>query len=161
TLTLGTVVLEQHVDVYGRDCTDVLRWACVNSALESGLRSPMDAAILAHDHPSVAAYRKRGELPFDFERRRVRGLAGGPDGVTVVAKGAPESLLPLCTQVELDGTVGPLTPEPRTAAEATFQRLSAEGYRVLGIAYRRAPDAQANLAAADEHSLVLSGFAAF
>ena len=32
-------LLEQHVDVDGRDSAEVLKWACVNSALESGIRS--------------------------------------------------------------------------------------------------------------------------
>ena len=44
-----------------RGCAEseaVLRWACVNSALETGMRSPLDAAILAHEHPSIAGYTK-------------------------------------------------------------------------------------------------------
>ncbi|HEY7064760.1 MAG TPA: HAD-IC family P-type ATPase [Chloroflexota bacterium] len=59
TITVGTVVLEQHVDYRGRESEAVLRWACVNSALESGLRSPMDAAILAHEHPSISTASRR------------------------------------------------------------------------------------------------------
>src|SRR4051794_14891284 len=61
TLTRGVVTLGQHVDASGIESEDVLRWACVNSALESGIRSPLDVAILAHDHPAVADYAKRME----------------------------------------------------------------------------------------------------
>ncbi len=169
TLTQGTVVLEQHVDYRGRESEAVLRWACVNSALESGLRSPMDTAILAHEHPSVAAFRKRAELPFDFERRRVSVLAeyapgtaaAARDGLMLIAKGAPESVLPLCVQVEEAGSVAPLTAEGRAAARQTFDRLSADGYRVLAIARKPLPAAQQTLSAADERDLILCGFAAF
>ena len=77
----------------GAQSEDVLRWACINSALESGVRSPLDAGLLAHEHPAIAAYAKRAELPFDFERRRVSVLAGGPEGVQILTKGAPESML--------------------------------------------------------------------
>ena len=88
----------QHVDADGPESEEVLRWACVNSALESGIRSPLDAAILAHDHPAIVDYTKRAELPFDFERRRVSVLVDGPDGVQIIVKGAPEAMLQLCTQ---------------------------------------------------------------
>src|SRR5581483_6489715 len=61
TLTRGAVALQAHVDVHGADPEETLRWACVNSALESGVRSPLDAAILAHDHPAIATFSKRAE----------------------------------------------------------------------------------------------------
>ena len=66
TLTLGALTMQSAVDGLGTASEDVLRWACVNSALESGVRSPLDAAILAHEHPAIEAYAKRAELPFDF-----------------------------------------------------------------------------------------------
>ncbi|HLH21737.1 MAG TPA: magnesium-translocating P-type ATPase [Chloroflexota bacterium] len=169
TLTLGTVVLEQHVDYQGRESEAVLRWACVNSALESGLRSPMDAAILAHDHPSVTAYTKRGELPFDFERRRVSvlaedrgaGIAIATGALVVVTKGAPEGIIPLCSRVEGANSVEPFTAERRTAAQQTYDQLSRDGYRVLAIAYKPAPADQTALTPEDERDLILAGFAAF
>ena len=58
TLTLGALTLQSAVDGLGQPSEDVLRWACVNSALESGVRSPLDAAILAHEHPAIAAVRE-------------------------------------------------------------------------------------------------------
>ena len=79
TLTVGAVRLRQHVDLNGLDSAATLECACVNSALEEGIRSQLDVAILAHDHPAVPDYHKLAELPFDFERRRVSVLASGPD----------------------------------------------------------------------------------
>src|SRR5262249_19152027 len=61
TLTRGAVELEHHVDPWGNESELPLRWACVNSALEAGLRSPLDAAILAHEHPAIEAFRKVAE----------------------------------------------------------------------------------------------------
>src|SRR5947209_18544738 len=40
TLTLGAVKLQAHVGVAGDESEAVLKWACINSALESGVRSP-------------------------------------------------------------------------------------------------------------------------
>jgi Mg2+-importing ATPase len=161
TLTLGSAVVQTHVDAWGTESEAVLRWACVNSALETGVRSPLDAAILAHEHPAIAAYTKLAELPLDFVRRRVSVLVDGPDGRQIVTKGAPEGLLPLCTGVERNGQTLAFSDEYRVAAQKTFEELSEQGYHLLAIAHRRADAAQGSLSAADEANLVFDGFVAF
>jgi Mg2+-importing ATPase len=151
TLTLGVVTVSSCVDAWGRDSESVLKWACVNSALESGVRSPLDAAILAHDHPAISNYHKLAELPLDFERRRVSVLVNGPDGVEIVTKGAPEGLLPLCTTVD----------DELQAARGTFARLSNAGYHVLAIAHKQVARDTTRLAREDERDLEFDGFVAF
>jgi P-type Mg2+ transporter len=111
--------------------------------------------------PGVAEYVKRDELPLDFERRRVSVLAEGAEGVQVVTKGAPESVLPLCTHVEQHGCLVPLDDTSGRQAQTTFERLSREEYHLLAIARRPVPPGQAALAAEDERERVLCGFVAF
>jgi P-type Mg2+ transporter len=161
TLTLGALTLQSAVDAAGEQSEDVLRWACVNSALESGVRSPLDAAILAHEHPAITSYEKRAELPFDFERRRVSVLASGPDGLQVLMKGAPESIIATCTT--LDGAHGQtlLSDAARHDAAETYERLSRAGYHVLGVARKTVTGDQRTLTAADECEMALCGFVAF
>jgi P-type Mg2+ transporter len=161
TLTQGSVILQAHVDAFGAESEAVLVWACVNSALESGIRSPLDAAILAHEHPAIALYAKRAELPLDFERRRVSVLVDGPEGRQVVTKGAPEGLLAVCAGVEQDTHVVPFTPQLKGQAEQTFAELSRAGYHLLAIARKSVPPGQTALSADDERDLVLCGFVAF
>jgi Mg2+-importing ATPase len=161
TLTRGVVTLQRHVDVAGRESEDVLRWACVNSALESGVRSPLDTAILAHEHPAIDQFVKRAELPLDFERRRVSVLAEGPDGLWIITKGAPESLLPICSKVDQGQDSVPLASELLGVAQQTADRLSQDGFHLLAIARKPVPPERTTLTAADEADLVLCGFAAF
>ncbi|MDQ6670220.1 MAG: HAD-IC family P-type ATPase, partial [Chloroflexota bacterium] len=161
TLTLGSVVVQTHVDAWGAESEAVLKWACINSTLESGIRSPLDAAILAHEHPAIAQYAKRAELPLDFERRRVSVLVDGPEGRQVITKGAPEGLLPVCAAVERSTDVVPFTPELKEQAEQTFADLSRAGYHLLAIARKPVPPSQSTLSAADERDLVLCGYVAF
>lgn len=71
TLTEASIRLERHVDVNGKDSEDVLRFAYLNSYFETGLKSPLDAAIPQHAEVDVSTWRKLDEVPFDFERRRV------------------------------------------------------------------------------------------
>ncbi len=161
TLTRGELVLQGHVDAWGRESANVLRWACVNSALESGVRSPLDAAILAHEHPAIPHYTKLAELPFDFERRRVSVLVDGPEGRTLVSKGAPESMLPLCVRVDNQSGQVPLEAAVAREADTTYADLSRAGYHVLAIAWRSVPTSTETLAPTDERDLTLGGFVAF
>ena len=161
TLTQGSVTVDSCVDAWGAESEDVLRFACVNSALESGVRSPLDTAILAHDHPAISQYGKIAELPLDFERRRVSVLVRGPDGAEIVTKGAPEGLLPQCAWVIRDQQLQPFTGSAEEAAHQTFARLSNAGFHLLAIAHKNALSGQTTLTAADEHDLVFDGYIAF
>src|SRR5262249_46958527 len=93
TLTSGEMVLDRSLDPHGADAERPFALAYVNSAEETGIRSPLDAAILARARPDVAAYRKLDEVPFDFERRRVSIVVAMPDAHLLITKGAPEGIL--------------------------------------------------------------------
>ena len=72
-----------------------LTLAYLNSRFETGIRSPLDAAILQQpvDWTSRAT-RKLDEIPFDFERRRLSVVVEAPDGAgrrLLITKGAPEA----------------------------------------------------------------------
>jgi Mg2+-importing ATPase len=160
TLTRGEITVDRHVNLRGEEDEAVIRLAALNSAFQTGLRSPMDEAILSHEHPARARYSRVDEIPFDFQRRRVSVVLEEEGRRVLVAKGAPESVLPVCAHAELDGAVKPLDAEARAAADDLFRRLSADGFRVLAVAYRTV-DRQPAHAVADERDLVLVGFAAF
>ena len=71
TLTEGRIKLERHLDAQGNDSAQVLQLAYLNSYFETGLKSPLDDAILEHKEIDASSWRKIDEVPFDFERRRV------------------------------------------------------------------------------------------
>ena len=71
TLTHGEITVDCHVNLRGDEDETVIRLAALNSVYQTGLRSPMDEAILRHEHPAVARYTRVDEIPFDFQRRRV------------------------------------------------------------------------------------------
>ena len=108
TLTQACVRVEQQVDADGRPDARVLALAWVNSHFESGLRSPLDDAILAAPHAEDAGWRKLDELPFGFERRRVSVLAEKDGRRRLVVKGAPEDVLAACTSLQRGDAVVPL-----------------------------------------------------
>ncbi|MGB7217173.1 MAG: magnesium-translocating P-type ATPase, partial [Vicinamibacterales bacterium] len=164
TLTSGVMQVDRAVDPLGRPSERPFELAAVNSRFETGIRSPLDAAILRRNAVEMAGYRKLDEIPFDFERRRLSVVVETPDAQgrrrLLVTKGASESILPLTTALELDGRVVPLDAAARTACGAVHQQQSAEGLRVLAVAYRVVEPREA-YSRVDEADLVLAGFVSF
>jgi Mg2+-importing ATPase len=164
TLTSGTMVLDQHIDPQGKSSERVLHLAYLNSSFETGIKSPLDAAILEHGqsdlHPGVPEYHKLDEIPFDFERRRLSVVVEREGERLMITKGAPEGVMPLCSRYSGDDPDALFDDTARAAAEATYHDLSAQGYRVLAVAARSLPPQEA-YRVADEHDLTLTGFVAF
>jgi len=160
TLTEGEIVLDRHVDVRGEDDADVLRLVYLNSFFQAGIKSPLDAAILEHEHPSISEYEKVDEIPFDFNRKRLSVVVGRGDERLLVTKGEAESIFSICQSVTIAGSPQPFDEARRAEAEKTFQRLSADGYRTLGVAVVNV-DKQDAYTLAAERGMTLVGFAAF
>ena len=162
TLTEARIRLERHVDASGADNPQVLELAYLNSYFESGLKSPLDDAILAQENIDMSAWTKIDEVPFDFERRRVSVLVERAATRRLVVKGAPEDVLRLCTHyqdpagqtVALDGTA-------LARITALFDSLGNDGFRALGIAWRDVALDHPHAVVSDESALIFAGFAAF
>jgi P-type Mg2+ transporter len=163
TLTEAHIRLERHIDALGRESERVLELAYLNSYFETGLKNPLDAAILAHQEIDVGSWRKIDEVPFGFERRRISVLVDNGAKRLLVVKGAPEDILRLSTQYEADdpAVLLPLQYDARQAIYEHFEALSREGFRVLGIAVREVGPDHPHAVVDDESELVFAGFAAF
>jgi Mg2+-importing ATPase len=164
TLTEARIRLEQHLDALGRDSRRVLYLAYLNSYFETGLKSPLDDAILEHvDEVDVSDWQKIDEVPFDFERRRVSVLVDDGDSRLLVVKGALEDIVRLSTHYEGDNPddLHPIEEECAQGITAQFEALGREGFRVLGIAWRQVERTHNHAIVDDETELVFAGFAAF
>jgi Mg2+-importing ATPase len=163
TLTEARIRLERHIDSIGRDSKRVLELAYLNSFFETGLKSPLDNAILEHLEVDVKAWRKIDECPFDFERRRVSVLVDNGKTRLLSVKGAPEDILRLSTQYEgYDDTDLRLLDQTAMASILSlFEALGRDGFRVLGIAWRKVEPDHLHAVVSDETELVFAGFAAF
>jgi Mg2+-importing ATPase len=162
TLTEATIKLVRAIDGRGVESQRAYAYAYVNSRFESGMKSPLDEAILAAHPFDMAGWRKVDEVPFDFERRRVSVLVEHDAKRRLIVKGAPEDLLRLCGRYEdAEGEERPLDAETRRTFEATLDALGAQGFRALGIASHAVDDGHETAAVTDESDLVFSGFAVF
>ncbi|WP_052451968.1 magnesium-translocating P-type ATPase [Noviherbaspirillum autotrophicum] len=163
TLTEASIQMERHVDANGRPSGRVLELAYFNSYFETGLKSPLDDAILRHQHIEIGHWRKIDEVPFDFERRRVSVLIDNGETRWLVVKGAPDEIVGLCTHYEMEGAARqqPIDETALVNIHDQYHALEEQGLRVLGIAWRQVPLDHPHAVVSDEAALVLAGFAAF
>ncbi len=163
TLTEARIRLIREVDLAGADSHNVLELAYLNAAFETGIKSPLDEAILEAEPIDLKGWRKIDEVPFDFERRRVSVLVEKDGRRRLIVKGAPESVLQLASCYQHNGAETPVAIDEPALDQATQTRarLGDEGFRVLGIAWRDVEPGRDHAFLDDETDLVFAGFAAF
>jgi Mg2+-importing ATPase len=136
TITEGVVKLQGSYDPAGAPSAEVLRLAAYNAALASGLRNPLDDAILAAATIDVAGVLKAAEIPFDSVRKRVSVVVEPAGGARLITKGAFHPVLDICTS--LPGGA-PLEAATRSQLEAQYRAWSEQGVRVVAVAWRAVP----------------------
>ncbi|WP_316751166.1 magnesium-translocating P-type ATPase [Pedobacter gandavensis] len=177
TLTLDKIILERHLNVFGEDDDEVLKWAYLNSFHQTGLKNLLDLAVLEHvelhDYLKVNEhYNKVDEIPFDFQRRRMSVILEQQNGKQLlICKGALEEMLDLCTHafepgenhrlhLENDAVV-PMDARMRDTVLRTSRKLNEDGLRVLLVAIKEYETRPSNYTVADESKLILTGFIGF
>ena len=159
TLTRGEMQLADATDA--RDAKDarVLTLASVAARFQSGIRNPLDDAIIAAG-PETPGWEKLDEIPFDFERRRMGVVVRHEGQRLLVVKGAPESILSACIAVQAGSQTQPLDAASREAALGVVRGHGANGLRTIAVATRElAPDEPAGASAIRD--LVLAGWLTF
>jgi Ca2+-transporting ATPase len=85
--------------------------------------------------------RRREELPFSSERKRMSTIHEDPAGKRIAyVKGAPEVMLDRCTRIFTDRGVRELAKEERADILQKNEEMAQGALRVLGIAFRELPD---------------------
>jgi Mg2+-importing ATPase len=131
--------------------------AACNAALETGIASPLDDAILDAWRPEAARLSKLGEIPFDFVRKRVTVVVRRGTGAQFVTKGAFPQVVEICTA--LPGGVA-LDAAGRDRLTGLHEAWGRHGIRVLAVASRLAP-LHASYNRDDEREMTFEGFVTF
>ena len=161
TLTENRIKLILNVDLEGNEDEKVLLYSFLNSHFQTGLKSPIDEAILKHKEIDVSTCEKIDEVPFDFVRRRVSVVVEQSDQRFFIVKGAPEEILKICSYAEFGRVISDLGEDARRQIEQKYRDCSADGLRVLGIAYKRLKEEKTVYSINDETDMVFLGFVAF
>lgn len=167
TLTQDAVVLKACVNIEGDEDPYAIKYATLNSYFQSGLRNPLDNAVLNfHDETSLGAivgeFEKVGEIPFETARRRMSIIVSNVKGKhKLICKGAVDELLSVSTKVHIDNDIQPLSSNLKKKIKALSEQLIQDGLRILLVAYKVENGDKTSYQAEDEKDLILSGLIGF
>ena len=158
TLTQAIVRMRSAVDIHGGEGEMVRLFAGLNSTFQSGYANPIDEAIRKEVPIDPQEFEKLDEVPYDFIRKRLSILVRTKDGRhLMITKGAFGRIADICSQEE--DAKGMLSPYPsvKDEAEREHVKLSEQGFRVLGVAYKDL-GAENKISKGSERDMTLLGF---
>lgn len=177
TLTMDKIVLERHLNVFGREDNEVMKWAYLNSYHQTGLKNLLDIAVLEHVdfHACLQEgenYEKIDEIPFDFQRRRMSVILKEREHKhLLICKGAVEEMIDLCSHAFDPGEdnqlkiasddIVPMDERMRKTVLDQSRKLNEEGLRVLLVAVKEFDERPLTYSVADESNMILTGFIGF
>ena len=115
-------------------------------AVRRALGSPTEAALLVlaekagyHTYDLQKKYEIITEFSFSSESKRMTSIfkptTGNPDSL-VFSKGAPERILNISSQIEINGTLKSLDNDYKKQISNKINKQANNGFRILAIAYR-------------------------
>ncbi|WP_434341856.1 magnesium-translocating P-type ATPase [Mycoplasma putrefaciens] len=167
TLTNDKIELIDYLTVDKKPDPLLLKYLYINSYYQTGLKNPMDKAIVDyvknHNHNfSIQDITKIDEIPFDFNRRKLTIIFDDDkDNRTMITKGSVEEILNSCTKVLKEGKIVNLTDAYKRQIQAYYENVNQQGKRLLGVAFKHIKDGKTRFAPKDETNLVFMGFASF
>ena len=170
TLTNESILLEYYMDVLGNENTEVLDLAFLNSSYHSGVRNPIDNAILAcqtmpgretHYCDLLTLHQKADEIPFDHARKFVSTLVRDrDDACQLIMKGDIEHIVARCSHVEYRGKLLPIEKGGMQNISTVVDEMLQDGMKVIAVA-RKNIGRQNRITPADEADMILMGYLAF
>ena len=139
TLTENRVTVILHVDVEGQDSEKVFLYSLLNSRYQTGLKSPLDEAILKHEEVNTDNFKRIDEVPFDFVRKRLSVVVDENQGNLLITKGAPEEIFKIASSCEIDGKILELTDELKGKMERRLNDLSLRAIALSECRTRKSP----------------------
>ena len=166
TLTEGKIVLEKHLDIYGKDSEESLHYAFLNSYFQTGVVNILNETILKHEEAKekleITNYTKIDEIPFDYNRRKLSVIIKEKDKRSLfICAGAVEEIVASCVSALIDGKVVSLKNFSDEKKLSIEKELNREGFRVIAVAYKETDPEKKVFNTNDECELIFVGFLAF
>lgn len=139
TITQGTITVAKIVNAQGQEDSWVAELAYYNAYFESGYTNTIDAALRDLAVVPTQEVRKIGEVPYDFNRKRLSiGLEKNNEKF-LICKGAFHNILEICTQVQWDTQLLPIETH-RAELMEQFAQYGAQGLRAIAVCFKNLSD---------------------
>lgn len=157
TLTEGSIRLDGAADIAGQPSEEVFRLAYLNAALQTGMANTLDDAISSAKELDISAVKKQGEIPFDFNRERLSVIVQEEGRYLLIAKGALNSILSICTHAAVGSSEKELDEQILSSIQQHYAKWSSQGIRIIAVA-EKTVNRQDDYLVEDESGMVLMGF---
>ena len=166
TLTEDKIVLEKYLNIKGEEDLRVLKHAFLNAFFQTGLKGNIDEAVIKRGIENGLGnfretYKKVDEIPFDFARRRLSVIVSDGSKKQMITKGAVEEILNICTLVDNDGQVEPITKSIKDNIRKISRKLNEDVLRVVAVCQKNDILQNETFDVSDEKNMVLLGFIGF
>lgn len=161
TLTEDRITLVKYLDVAGTTSEEVLHVAYLNSIFQTGLKNPLDAAILSYRKIGISGYKKIDEIPYDFYRKRLSVVTEFKRGRQLITKGQPEEIFKICASYQSSKSAKRLTRAALARCRSVHEHYSRQGFKMLAVAVKRVAGGQSVYPASVEEGMTLVGFVGF
>ncbi|MBF2670861.1 magnesium-translocating P-type ATPase [Listeria seeligeri] len=161
TLTEDKLELVTYINSQGEKSTSVLEMAYLNSYFQTGWKNVLDHAVMIKLNEKVAnGWNKIGEIPFNFDRRRLSVIVENNLETRMITKGAVEEMLAVCTHKEVDGAISPLTMNEKDELQEMCSEMNRSGIRVICVAFK-SQKTGVSFTKEDEEKMIIAGFLGF
>lgn len=161
TLTEDKLELVTYINSQGEKSTGVLEMAYLNSYFQTGWKNVLDHAVMTKLNEKVAnGWNKIGEIPFNFDRRRLSVIVENNLETRMITKGAVEEMLAVCTHKEVDGAISPLTMNEKDELQEMCSEMNRSGIRVICVAFK-SQKTGVSFTKEDEEKMIIAGFLGF
>jgi P-type Mg2+ transporter len=157
TITEGKVTVKDALDIEGNHSDKTLQYAWLNASMQQGFHNPIDDSICSKYQNQSNKFKIQSEIPYDFIRKRLTiQIRDGIENIAI-SKGALNSITKICDRAETaSGQIFQIQ-EKHDAINDHYSKLSAAGYRVLGIAYKKGSNDK-DFTREDEKEMIFLGF---
>jgi len=152
TLTENRITLIKCVDAEGKNSDETFFYSYLSSVFGTSRKNPLDEAIKEYKKLNIDEFEKIDEIPFDFERKRSSVVVQNKktNERFLITKGAPENIYQIS---KIRG---------KERAQKQFEKLSADGFRVLTVAIKKIPTENRKIYhSSEENDMSFLGFCAF
>ena len=157
TITEGKVTLKDALDIEGNHSEKTMKYAWLNATMQQGFKNPIDEAIRNNYKDGEDGFVVQTEIPYDFIRKRLTIQVKNATANFAITKGALNIILGICDMAETaNGNIIPIK-DKLTAIHNEYATLSAAGFRVLGVAYKKG-SSDKNFTKEEEVNMVFLGF---
>jgi len=136
TITEGSIHVRDMMNSNGQPDEFVKMLAVWNACLQSGYSNPIDEALKQVVLPNDPTPKKIGEIPYDFQRKRLSVAVEKDEHKILICKGAFSEIMDICTLVKNQDDSTTALKLKLDSIQQRYEQYGKNGWRVIAVCYK-------------------------